>query len=412
MARGLRVLLSGMIAGDPHQGGATWAVLQYAIGLRRLGHDVYVVEPIAPRALKPAGATLALSTNAEYFRDVVTCFDLAPRAALLLRDTRDTVGLRYEDVVRAARQCDLLINISGMLTDPSLIESIPRRVYLDLDPAFNQLWHAVEGIDVRLDGHTHFVTVGRLIGTPGCDVPTCGRTWIPTLQPVVLPEWPATPGRPDGAWTTVANWRGYGSIEHRGVKYGQKAHSFRRIGDLPARTRARLQLALSIHPDEVDDLAALATNKWDVVEPAVVAGTPGAYRRYIQRSKGELGIAKSGYVLSRCGWFSDRSACYLASGRPVVAENTGFGRLLPTGEGLFSFSTVEDAAAALDSAAAAYDKHCRRAREIAETFFSSDVVLRALLERVGVANDADSERPSAAGGAAVRASAPARGSAR
>src|SRR5262249_3533723 len=171
---------------------------------------------------------------------------------------------------------------------------------------------------------------------------TCGRNWIPTLQPVVPSEWPAAPGRPGGAWTTVGNWRGYGSIEHDGVKYGQKAHSFRRIADLPSRTRARLQPGFSIHQDEIHDLAALAAGNWDVVNPAIVAGTPDAYRRFIRASKGEFGIAKSGYVVSRCGWFSDRSACYLASGRPVIAEDTGFGRLLPTGEGLLSFSTVEE----------------------------------------------------------------------
>jgi len=412
MAGGLRILVSGMMAGDPYQGGATWAVLQYVLGLRNLGHDVYVVEPVARRALRPATVRLADSINAKYFHYVVARFGMGPRAALLRQDSRDTVGVRYEELVRAARQCDLLINISGMLTDRSLLEPIPRRVYLDLDPAFNQLWHAVEGIDIRLEGHTHFVTVGGLIGTPACDVPTCGRTWIPTLPPVVLPEWPATPGRPNGAWTTVGNWRGYGSIEHRGVKYGQKVHSFRRIVDLPARTRARLQPALAIHQNEVDDLAALAANKWEVVNPEVVAGTPDMYRRFIQRSKGELGIVKSGYVLSRCGWFSDRSACYLASGRPVIAEDTGFGELLPTGEGLLSFSTVEEAAAALEITADGYDKHCRRAREIAETFFRSEVVLRALVERVGVVTDARSERPSTTGSAVVRASASARGSAR
>jgi len=412
VARGLRVLVSGMMAGDPNQGGATWAVLQYVLGLRRLGHDVYVVEPIAPRALRPAKARLADSINAKYFHYVASRFDLGSRAALLREDSRETVGVRYEELVRATRGCDLLINISGMLTDQTLRDSIPTRVYLDLDPAFNQLWNAVEGIDIRLEGHTHFVTVGCLIGTPDCDVPTCGRTWLPTVQPVVLSEWPATPGPASGAWTTVGNWRGYGSIDYGGVKYGQKAHSFRRIVDLPMRTRERLRPAFSIHCHEVNDLNALSANRWEVVDPAAVAGTPDLYRRFIQRSKGELGIAKSGYVVSRCGWFSDRSACYLASGRPVVAEDTGFSRLLPTGEGLLSFSTVEEAAAAIEVVAATYHKQCQRAREIAEACFGSDVVLSALLERIGVARDADSECSQSAAGAAVRASASARGPAR
>jgi len=412
MTGGLRILLSGMLAGDPYQGGATWAVLQYILGLRSLGHDVYFVEPMAPGRTQPAGAPLAQSLNAHYFHDVVSRFNLTSRAALLQQESCETVGVCYAVLARIARQCDVLINISGMLTDRTLFDAIPCRVYLDFDPAFNQLWHAAEGIDIRLDGHTHFVTVGCRIGTPECDIPTCGRSWLPTLQPVVLAEWPSTPGRADGAWTTVGNWRGYGSIDYRGLKFGQKAHSFRLIADLPARTRARLAPALSIHHDEINDLEALAANRWEVVNPTVVAGTPDAYRAFIQRSKGELGIAKSGYVASRCGWFSDRSACYLASGRPVVAEDTGFGWCLPVGEGLLSFRTVEEAADAIETVAADYDKHCRRARQIAETFFRSDVVLRALIDRIGVNGDADSERSPVGRGAALRAAGPARKTAR
>jgi hypothetical protein len=288
-------------------------------------------------------------------------------------------------VVEAARHSDLLINISGMLTGSTaspLFDVIPRRVDLDLDPAFNQLWQAVGGIDMRFEGHTHFVTVGSLLGTPGCTVPTCGRTWIPTLQPVVLSEWPATPGSAGAAWTTVGNWRGYGSVEVDGVRYGQRAHSFRRFMALPRRTRARLQPALAIHAGEAADLDALRAHDWNFVDPMTVARTPDAYRTFIQQSTGELGIAKSGYVASRCGWFSDRSVCYLASGRPVVAQETGFSDVLPTGDGLFAFTTEDEAVAALDRAMAGYDRHCRHARAIAEAHFSAERVLGALLDRV------------------------------
>jgi hypothetical protein len=403
----VRVFVSGMIAGDPHQGGATWAVLQYILGLRNLGHDVYLVEPIAPASLRPAGTSLSTSVNARYFHDVAARFDLTTRAALLRQDTHETVGLRYVDLVEAARGSDLLINISGMLTDPGLFELIPRRVYLDLDPGFNQLWHAVEGIDVRFGGHTHFVTVGCAIGTPQSDVPTCGRTWLPTLQPIVLSEWPMTPGNPSAAWTTVGNWRGYGSIEYRGVVYGQRVHSFRRFMELPGRTRAQFRPALAIHPAELKDLDALHTHAWELADPAAVAGTPDSYREFIQRSKGELGIAKSGYVDSRCGWFSDRSLCYLASGRPVVAQDTGFGYYLPTGEGLFAFSTVDEAVDAIATASTDYERHCRRAREIAEAHFRAEAVLGGLLERVGAADDTRDHNTSLTG-TSIGAAAPSR----
>jgi glycosyltransferase involved in cell wall biosynthesis len=285
-------------------------------------------------------------------------------------------------VLRAARDADVLVNVSGMLADERVLEQVPVRVYLDLDPAFNQLWHAVDGIDMRFGAHTHFVTVGQSIGSPDCPVPTCGLEWLPTLQPVVLERWPYANGVVHDAATTVGNWRGYGSVEHDGVFYGQKAHSLRQLLDLPARTREQLLLALAIHPAETPDLEALAAARWELLDPADVAATPEDYQAFVQGSKAELGIAKSGYVLSRCGWFSDRSACYLASGRPVVAQDTGFPRHLPTGEGLLAFSTVDEAAAALDEVGADYERHRRAARALAEEHFDSDRVLTSLLERL------------------------------
>jgi hypothetical protein len=397
MAHRLRIFVSGMIAGDPHQGGATWAVLQYVLGLRNLGHDVYLVEPIAPGAIRPPGAPLATSINAGYFRAVMARFDLEDRAALLRQDTRESVGLTHAKLAAAARDADLLINISGMLTDPAIFDAVARRVYLDLDPAFNQLWHAVEGIDVRFAGHSHFVTVGNAIGTDACSVPTCGLTWWPTLQPIVLPEWPATRGDSAAAWTILGNWRGYGSIHHGGTLYGQKAHSMRRLIELPRFTAASLRAAWSIHPAEVKDLQALRENGWVLVDPAGVAATPDDYQAFLQRSKGELGIAKSGYVESRCGWFSDRSVCYLASGRPVVAQDTGFASVLPTGAGLFAFESCQEAVDAVTNVDLDYHKHCRAARDIAEAYFSSDLVLSALLNRVATSGQSSIPTLSAAG---------------
>jgi hypothetical protein len=360
-----------MVAGNPRQGGATWAVLQYVLGLRHLGHDVFLVEPV--REFSPA--------TVGYFQQVARRFGLTARAALVADGRRQSVGLSYRRVREAARSADLLINISGLLVAEELREA-PIRVYVDLDPAFNQLWHAAEGVDVGFDGHTHFVTVGCAIGRDGCDVPTCGYEWLATLQPVVLGEWPVANGFHHDALTTVGNWRAYGSIDHDGVFYGQKAHALRELIDLPLMTDERFLLALAIHPNE-PDLSALHENGWELVNPAEVAGTPHTYRRFIQGSKAEFGIAKSGYVRSRCGWFSDRSACYLASGRPVLAQETGFSRFLPVGEGLFAFTTAGDVLAAIDEIRADYSRHARAARELAEAFFGSELVLTRLLDRVG-----------------------------
>ena len=371
------------MAADPYQGGATWAVLQYWLGLRALGHEVCFVEPVPREALQPAGVPFEASTNARYFRDVVRRYDLGETSALLLAGTHETAGCPYTRLRECAAGADLLINISGLLTDEALLDAIPTRVYLDLDPAFNQLWHAVQGIDRHFDLHTHFVTIGQAIGQPGCDVPDCGLTWLPTFQPVVLSEWPVSTTITHDALTTVGNWRGYGSVDHGGVFYGQKAHALRDFFPLPRRTTEKFVLAMAIHPDETKDLAALAENGWTLRDPARVAGSPEAYQAFIQGSKAEFGIAKSGYVRSRCGWFSDRSVCYLASGRPVIAQETGFGDLLPTGRGLFSFENVDDVLMSIHRLNADYPHHAAAARALAEEYFDSATVLRRLLDRIG-----------------------------
>jgi hypothetical protein len=274
----------------------------------------------------------------------------------------------------------VLLNISGALDDEETLSQAATRVFVDVDPAFTQLWYQIEDIDPGFDQHEHFVTIGRWIGTSKAAVPTCGRTWITIPQPVVLDWWPFAESLQHHAATTVGHWRAYGSIVYDGVHYGQRAHSMRTLLPLPKRSPVPLLLALGIHPDEHDDIRALALHGWSRIDPDRVAGTPEAYRAFVQGSWGEIGVAKLGYVASRCGWFSDRSVCYLASGRPVVAQDTGFSGWLPTGEGLFSYDTVNEAAAALEEVRRDYPRHRRAARALAEDVFDSDRVLRELLE--------------------------------
>ncbi|HEX8959866.1 MAG TPA: hypothetical protein VF770_08590 [Solirubrobacterales bacterium] len=373
----LRILLSGMVAGDPFQGGATWAVLQYVAGLTGLGHEVVLVEPLrgGGRERLTAG-----SDAVTYFRSLPL---LEGRAALLAEDTKETVGLSFDAIQRFASAADLLLNVSGMLRDERLLESIPVRAFLDLDPGFTQAWHAT-GEDMGLDLHTHWVTVGQAIGRDGCPIPTCGRGWIGTLPPVALGHWPAVGGAPErGAFTTVGHWRSYGSIEHAGIHYGQRAHSLRELIELPRLSDARLQLALGIHPDERRDLDALRRNGWGLLDPIEVAGNPDSYAEFIRASKAELAIAKSGYVASRSGWFSDRSACYLASGRPVVAQETGFSEFLPAGEGLLAFTDTAGAAEAVAEVRRDWQRHSRAARRLAEEHLDARKVLSRLVEALG-----------------------------
>jgi hypothetical protein len=380
----LRIIVSGMIAATPYQGGATWAVLQYVLGLRRLGHEVLFVESLKGAAIQPANCRLDSSRNATYFRGVMTAFDLNDASALIDAETRQTVGLPIEHLEAYVRTADVVVNIAGSLSDELEITRIPIRLYLDLDPAFTQIWHTEYGVEMGFDRHTHFATIGQTIGQSGGSIPDCGRSWVPIWQPIVLSHWPVARDITYDAYTTIANWRSYGSVEHGGIFYGQKAHSLRRFFQLPAQVDAAFILALAIHPDEKSDLAALIDNGWSLLDPADVTGTPSAYQSFIQGSKAEIGIAKDGYATARCGWFSDRSVCYLASGRPVIAQETGFSDYLPTGNGLFAFKSAEDVADAIELLNRNYAHHQRSARAIATEYFDSDRVLGKLLRQIGV----------------------------
>jgi hypothetical protein len=367
----MRVLVSGMVAGEPNQGGAAWAVLQYVLGLRRLGHEVVLVEPVD--SLQPQ--------SVEYLGAVSERFGLE-QAALVAADGT-SAPLDRTQLRELTAGADLLLNVSGMLTDPDLLEAVPVRAYLDLDPFFNQVWQQ-QGAEMRFEGHTHFVTVGLEIGAPGCEVPTLGLPWITSLPPVVLAEWPVAGENPVHPFTTIGHWRSYGPIELDGRRYGMRAHSLRELVELPRRCAAEFDLALGIHPDDGEDIAALEGHGWRLLDPAAVAATPDSYREFVRGSQAELGVAKEGYVKSRSGWFSDRSACYLAAGRPVVAQDTGFSRHLPTGRGLLAFADVDEAATAVEEVRAHPQAHAEAARQIAEAYLDSNRVLGRLLEELGV----------------------------
>jgi len=375
-----RIVVAGRFADVSGQAGATWAVMQYVLGLCELGYDVWALEPIADAA---AASRRSLRPIRAWFERTVAEFGLAGKAALLLGGDRDRagVGATRRTIRRVCADADLLLNISGVLRDPALLELFSTRVYLDVDPAFNQFWHA-GGVDRGFSAHTHHFTVGVTVGEPDCTVPTFGLRWRPTVPPVVLERWPVAPLAPAGAYTTIGNWRSYGSIHAGGVFYGQKAHSLRLLSELPLRSPEQFRLALAIHPDEKADLRMLGAQGWHLADPARVASSTAAYRGFIATSKAEIGIAKAGYVRSRCGWFSDRSACYLASGRPVVCHDTGFGSRLPSGQGLLCFGSLDGAVEAIEAVACDYTSHARAAREIAESHLDSRRVLEQMIDEV------------------------------
>lgn len=372
MTSSTTIIVAGMIAGDPGQGGATWAVVQYVLGLQALGYEVVVVDPLPSGAVPPAIRA--------YFDSVVTEFGLAGHAALVPHEGVP-YGLTSEGLRTVVRRTDVLVNLSGRWRDHDLLSTIPIRVFVDLDPAFTQLWHE-QGAELGIAEHTHHVTVGAGLTLPNELLPTAGVEWHSMLPPVVLERWPAVPARRSASLTTVANWRSYGSIEHAGVHYGQKAHSFRRLDRLPSLSPVPIAVALSIHPGDAADRLRLEDAGWNLVDPLRTCGTPARYQAFVQRSWGEIGVAKAGYVTGRTGWVSDRTACYLASGRPVIIEDTCLRGVIPTGAGVHTFETAEAAAEAIQQVVTDYESNCLAARAIAEEHLSACRVLRRLMNMV------------------------------
>jgi hypothetical protein len=367
------IVVAGSVAAKPGHGGHAWVFLQYLLGFRRLGWDVLFLDAL------PANS----ATNVEYLESLTARFGLAENWSVSV-GPKETAGLPRNDVLARVRRSSVLINIMGYLRDEEVLAAAPRLVFLDIDPGFGQMWKALGLADV-FAGHDVFVTIGERIGSADCSVPVCGLSWITTPQPIVLAEWPVSSESVTGRFTSVASWRGaYGPVEFDGKVYGLRVHEFRLFADLPHRTGAPFELALDIHPNEVKDRTLLTDNGWSLANPRSVAGDTEAYREYVRGSWAEFQIAKGMYVQTRCGWLSDRSLCYLASGRPVLAQETGIGDCYPTGEGLLTFMTPDEAAAGVAAFRADYPRHARAARRLAEEFFDSDAVLTRLLTRLGI----------------------------
>jgi len=368
-----RVVVAGGMAHNPY-GGHAWVFLQYLLGFRRLGYDVLFVDR--------RNADMAISDEAGFDRDreVLEPFGLAEHLALLTQSGDQTLGVEFHEVLDYVQQSALFLNFMGFITDERILGAARCRVFFDLDPGFDQMWRELGLVDV-LSGHDRYVTIAQNIGQPDCAVPTCGFDWIPTSHPIVLGEWPAV--RRDGPFTTVGAWRGPNApVNYLGKTYGLRAHEFRRFASLPKRSTANFAAALDIDPGDGNDIELLRQNGWTLVDAAAATGTPSAYRSFIQRSGAEFAPAKNMFVQARAGWFSDRSICYLASGKPVLVQDTGLGSHYPHGEGLLTFDTIDDAVEGVDSIMNDYDRHARAARSIAVDVFDSDKVLKELMEKL------------------------------
>jgi hypothetical protein len=381
-----KVVFAGSLAQRAGRGGSTWARLQWALGFKRLGWDVLYLDSLDPGMCVDAGGRPSRpeeSVNLAYFVRVMNAFGLGDSSVLLSGESGPIAGRTRRELLSFVSASTGLFNVMGFVRDDDVLAASPRRIFLDIDPGFGQMWRAERLADV-FAGHDDFVTIGENVGRAGCSVPTCGKSWITTPQPIVMSEWPVqtTPG---DRFTSVASWRGaYSPVHHNGTAYGLRVHEFRRFVRLPELVGLPFELALDIHPADAKDMALLDANGWRLADPRAVAGDPWSYRRYVQGSRGEFMVAKNMYTTSRSGWFSDRTMCYLASGRPAIVQDTGFSHRYPTGEGLLAFTTLDEAASAVMEVEANYELHARSARRVAENHFASDIVLRRLLDELSV----------------------------
>jgi hypothetical protein len=368
----MKILLGAVISLRPYSAGTAWNWLQHAVGLRRLGHEVHCIEEVP--------ASDAGSFDGERFRSTLRRFGLLDLAWRISATGEPMDGRSRRDLIALARDADLLVNMSGHVRADVVLEHVHRKAYVDQDPVYTQLWAAEYGADLNFSAHDVFVSVGLNVGTRHSPVPTCAVDWRHTLPPIVPELWPRN-GSSGTRFTTIASWTGAGELEYRGQLYGSKYREFRRFAELPTRAGQEMEVALKAETYRDDDpgIVAMRANGWTVADAGCV-GDLDAYQAYIARSRAEIGIAKHAYVAGTSGWFSDRSAHFLASGKPVLAQSTGFERLLPTGEGIVTFRTMEEAQEGVARINGDYARHRRAARAFADEHLDYRRVLPALLE--------------------------------
>ena len=400
-----RIVVVGTLASNPYAGMA-WMHMQITAGLRRLGHDAYYFEvtsnwPYDPvRHSKVGDSDYALP----YLARVSKSFGLENHWAYR-RSYADNewFGLSRTKAEELLAHADAVLNVAGASRFRDKQLTVGRLVYFGTDPVYDEITFANGNEQTRaiIEEHDDFVTYGENIGNADCAVPPLPRLRAKTRQPVLLDLWQSgPPSRRE--FTTVGNWRQEGrEVEYRGELYHwSKDREFLKFIDLPKRTDQPLELAMNLAdaktikhgPGAVvralgvtaNARHTLESNGWGLADSHALTTDPRPYRNYVRASRGEFTVARDLHVRLRSGWFSERSACYLAAGRPVITQDTGFGTVLPTGAGLFAFNTMDEILAALDSINSDYERHSRAARAIAEEYFKAEKVLASMLDKLGL----------------------------
>jgi hypothetical protein len=375
-------------AGQMPLAGIAWQAMHYLVGLEQLGYTAWYVEDGGANPFDPRANSVAMECeyNVAYLRQAMERFGFARRWAYWDAIHDIYYGLSREQIHALYRKADALINLCGAtrLRDEHL--ACPIRIIIDTDPVYEQIKYATADRASRayLDAHTHFFTYGENLGAEDFPVPLCGVPWCPTRPPVDLELWPMSGDVPQ-CFTTIGTWENRGkNIEYEGRRYIWSKHSnFLQYLDLP-RHRPGVCFRMAMLPPTEGVRSAIAANGWGIVDPRPVSADMGRYRNFIASSRAEFTVAKDIYVQANSGWFSDRSVCYLAAGRPVVTMRTGFAKFYPVGRGLFEYSNYEEALAGIDAITADYSHHSLAARDLAREYFAADRVLRPLLAACGL----------------------------
>jgi hypothetical protein len=387
----MRIVFGAIVSRHPLVPGSVWNRMQWVTGLRRLGHEVVYVEELRPKwCVDESGQSCEFADciNRQYFARTMQRFGLNGSCCQLYNGGEQTTGLSVEALAEFVSGADLLINQSGHVTSDLVLDGPRQRAYVDQDPVYTQLWRSEYGKDLGFSRHEAFVTVGLNIGTRRSPIPVGGIAWHHVLPPVVPEFWHGGAGdssvandeHDEAPFTTLASLSGYGDLCYQGTWYRAKYDEFRRFADLPRRTSRACEVTLRAFRDNDEAVQLLRDGGWIVRRSPEVEDLDG-YRRYIATSRGEIGIGKGAYIHGRSGWFSDRTACYLASGKPCLVQSTGIEHHLPTGDGIVTFHDMGDAVTAMRDINARYDHHCQAAREFALEFLDYRKVLPAMLEK-------------------------------
>lgn len=382
MSSSVRVVVLGYIVRGPLAGFA-WHHAQYVLGLHNLGHEVLFIEDSQDYAAcyNPDEDSMGKDPTygLKFTGRLFTRLGLGEQWAYWNAHESSWLGAARGRAAEFCETADLLIHLSGKSPVRPWLEAIPCKALVDTDPCFTQIRH-LKDTDSRAKAVLHdvFFTFGENFGAEACSIPEDGLPWQATRQPIVLEAWPVTVGPRDARFTTVMQWDSYQTELHAGRRYGMKSDSFDPFFDLPSRVSAELELAVG---SPTAPRKRLRDRGWRVRDPRTPTRDPWVYQEYIRRSKAEFSVAKHGYVVSQSGWFSERSAAYLASGRPVVVQDTGFQDWLHADAGVVPFKDREEAVAAIEDVQAHYGRHCQAARDVAASWFDSRKVLQDLVER-------------------------------